>query len=154
MAVRPILIDENPILRARSTEVDLAALKRGAYATLISDMVETMYHAKGVGIAAPQVGENLRIFIAESTDGPIALINPILSKRSWKHVVDQEGCLSVPGKFDMVRRAKSVSVEAHTANGTPLTFVAKDFFARILQHEMDHLDGILFIDRVKEQKKK
>lgn len=154
MAVRTIVVDGDPVLRQRAQEVDPKELKTEEFKTLLDDMVETMYHANGVGIAAPQIGVSRRIFIAESAQGPIALINPVFTKKSWKTLNGEEGCLSVPGKFDKVRRCKSVTIEGLTAAGAKISFTAENFFARILQHEMDHLDGYLYVDRVKEQKSK
>jgi peptide deformylase len=154
MSVLTICTKGNPVLHTRSKEVDPADIKAGRFSALIADMVETMRAANGVGIAAPQIGEGLRIFIAESPEGPIALFNPVFTQKSWKMTKDDEGCLSIPGKFDSVKRHKSVDVEALTAAGTPVTFTADGFFARILQHELDHLDGLLYVDRVEEQKRK
>lgn len=153
MAVMKIVLDGDPVLRAHAAEVDPKEIATPAFKQLLDDMVETMYAASGVGIAAPQVGVGKRIFIAESAQGPIALINPAFTKTSWKLMGGEEGCLSVPGKFDKVRRHKSVTIEGLTAEGKKVTFTAENFFARILQHELDHLDGILYVDRVKEQKK-
>ncbi len=153
MAIRKIVVDGDPVLRERAREVDLKELKTEAFKTLLDDMVETMYHANGVGIAAPQIGVSSRIFIAESAQGPIALINPVFTKKSWKLMNGEEGCLSVPGQYDKLRRHKTVTIEALTASGEKVSFIAENFFARILQHEMDHLDGYLYVDRVKEQKK-
>ncbi|HSD12468.1 MAG TPA: peptide deformylase [Patescibacteria group bacterium] len=152
MAVMKIVLDGDPVLRARAAEVDPKEIATPAFKTLLDDMVETMYAANGVGIAAPQVGVGKRIFIAESAQGPIALINPVFTKTSWKLMGGEEGCLSVPGKFDKVRRHKTVTIEGLTAEGKKVTFTAENFFARILQHELDHLDGKLYVDRVKEQK--
>lgn len=152
MAVWKIVFDGDPVLRTRAKEVDPKDIHSKEFQALIADMVETMYAANGVGIAAPQIGVSKRIFIAESAQGPIALINPVFTKTSWKTSGGEEGCLSVPGKYDKVRRYKSVSVEALTATGEKIAFTANDFFARILQHELDHLDGMLYVDRVKEQK--
>lgn len=154
MAVWKIVFDGDPVLRTRAKEVDPKDIPTKEFQTLITDMVETMYAANGVGIAAPQIGVSKRIFIAESAQGPIALINPVFTKKSMKTSGGEEGCLSVPGKFDKVRRFKSVTIEGLTANGEKVSFTANDFFARILQHELDHLDGTLYVDRVKEQKKK
>ncbi len=154
MAVLPIVKDGDPVLRVRAKDIDPAALKTAKFKKLLEDMLETMYAANGVGIAAPQVGESVRLFIAESSDGPIALVNPTFTKKSWKMLNGEEGCLSVPGKYDKLKRHKTVTVAALTANGEKISFEAENFFARILQHEMDHLDGFLYVDRVKEQKKK
>jgi peptide deformylase len=152
MAILPIVKDGDPVLRARAKEVPLKEIGTKEFAQLLEDMLETMYDANGVGIAAPQVGVGKRVFIAESSEGPIALINPVFTKKSWKLLKGEEGCLSVPGKFDKLRRFKTVTVAALTSEGKEVTFTADDFFARVLQHEMDHLDGFLYVDRVKEQK--
>lgn len=153
MAVRTIVKEGDPVLRTLAQDIDLADLKTEEFATLIEDMIETMYDAKGVGLAAPQIGLSKRIFVAESADGVIALINAHITKRSKKETKDEEGCLSIPGKFDKVKRAKKVTIDAVTTDGKPITFEAEGFFARIMQHEIDHLDGILYVDRVAEQKK-
>ncbi|HTK04656.1 MAG TPA: peptide deformylase [Candidatus Eisenbacteria bacterium] len=154
MAIRKIVVDGDPVLRERAKEVDPKDIATPEFKTLLEDMVDTMYHANGVGIAAPQIGVSKRIFIAESAQGPIALINPVFTKKSLKSQGGEEGCLSVPGKFDKLRRHKTVTIEALTAGGEKISFTAENFFARILQHELDHLDGYLYIDRVKEAKNK
>jgi peptide deformylase len=154
MSVIPITMKGEPVLHARAEEVDPKTIATPAFQKLIADMVETMYAANGVGIAATQVGRGVRAFIAESSHGPIALINPVFKKKSTKTVVDEEGCLSVPGKFDRVRRSKIVTIEGLTADGKKVSFTADGFLARILQHELDHLDGTLYVDRVAEEKRK
>lgn len=153
MAIRKIVTEEDPVLRRVATDIDLAELKTEKFSTLIQDMVETMYDAKGIGLAAPQIGLDKRIFVAESADGVIALVNAHITKRSKKYMRDEEGCLSIPGKFDKVARAKKVTIDAVTTDGKPITFEAEGFFARIMQHEIDHLDGILYVDHVADQKK-
>lgn len=152
MAIMRITKDGESVLRVRAKEVPASQFGTPALKKLLQDMLETMYDANGVGIAAPQVGVSQRIFIAESSEGPIALINPTFTKTSWKQLRGEEGCLSVPGKFDKVKRFRSVNVSAFNANGQEVTFSADNFFARVLQHEMDHLDGKLYVDRVKEQR--
>ena len=152
MALRDIKTQEADVLHQAAQPVLESEYGSEELRQLVSDMIETMTQANGVGLAGPQVGLAKRLFIAESPFGPVALINPIITNRSWKQVKDEEGCLSVPGEFGKVKRAKSVSVEAVTVDGKPVKFQAKDFFARIIQHEYDHLDGILFTDRIKEQK--
>lgn len=153
MAIRKIVTEGDPVLRQKAKEIDPKELGSERLRQLVVDLVETMREAKGVGIAAPQVGESTRLFIADSPDGPIALANPVFTRRSKKMTKDEEGCLSVPGQFGKVLRHRSLSVEALSAEGKPVKFDAEGYFARILQHEMDHLDGILFIDRIKEQSK-
>ncbi len=153
MAIHEITKKGEPVLHRRSKDVTEAEFGTPKLKKLIADMVETMIHANGVGIAAPQIGVDKRIFIAESDAGPIAVLNPSIVKYSKKLVRGEEGCLSIPGKYDKLMRAKEVTVEGCTVDGKKISFVAKDFFARIMQHEIDHLEGFLYVDRVEEQRK-
>jgi peptide deformylase len=116
---------------------------------LVADMTETMYHELGIGLAAPQVGMPLRVIIVEdqTNGGARPLINPTLAA-SGGRAVAEEGCLSIPGIFAPVERAEWVRVEALDAEGAPVAFEARGLLARVVQHEIDHLDGILFIDRL------
>lgn len=152
MAVHTITMKGESVLHSRAKEVPEKDFGTPELKTLVEDMVETMYAAKGVGLAATQIGIGKRIFIAESDEGPIALINPEFRKVSWKLVNGEEGCLSIPGKFDAVKRHKWVEIAGRTVTGEKISFKAKDFFARILQHELDHLDGKLYVDRIEEQR--
>ena len=152
MAIMKIYTDDAPVLHARSNEVTAEEIASPKFKQLVADMIETMRHADGVGLAAPQVGIPWRLFVAQSPKGPMALVNPVLSKMSWRTTMDDEGCLSLPGRYDKVRRHKTLHVEALNVNGDPVSFEANNFFARIIQHETDHLDGVLFVDRVKEQR--
>jgi peptide deformylase len=103
--------------------------------------------ADGVGIAATQVGVPHRIIVVLEGKTPRVYVNPVIASHSVRTAVDTEGCLSVPGVIGLVRRAKSVTVRALNADGKPVTKKARDLIARIFQHEVDHLDGILYIDR-------
>jgi peptide deformylase len=116
---------------------------------IISDMTETMYDEVGIGLAAPQVGISLRLIVIADEDGRDvqALLNPAIVERGGE-VTGEEGCLSIPGVFAPVARAAWVKVEARSVAGRPLTIDARGLRARVLQHEIDHLDGVLFIDRV------
>ncbi len=120
--------------------------------TLLDDMAETMYASEGVGLAAPQVGISRRIIVVDVGEGLIELINPVLLKGHGKQI-GEEGCLSVPGYFAPVERYKTIFVEGLDRDGHSVQIKAKDFTAVALQHEMDHLDGILFIDKAKKEKK-
>ena len=116
---------------------------------IIADMTETMYDEVGIGLAAPQVGISLRLIVISDEEGRgvQALLNPAIVDRSGE-VTGEEGCLSIPGVFAPVTRAARVTVQARSVDGKPLTIEAHGLRSRVLQHEIDHLDGVLFIDRV------
>lgn len=135
----------DPILRQKAQPV--AAITPEIRKTL-ADMLETMYHQVGIGLAAPQVGVGLRIILVDDGPrGPRALLNPAIVDQRGS-VRGEEGCLSIPGIFGEVERSEWVRVEAMDAEGLPLNFEAKGLQARVIQHELDHLDGVLFIDRL------
>ena len=117
-------------------------------ATILDDMAETMYKAEGVGLAAPQVGLLRRICIVDVGDGLIELINPVIEEESGSQK-GSEGCLSVPDRFEDVVRPMNVKVRAQDRFGNNFTIKAEGFKARALCHEIDHLNGILYIDKVK-----
>lgn len=116
-------------------------------ATLLDDMAETMYKAEGVGLAAPQVGILRRICVVDVGDGLIELINPVITEKSG-YQVGNEGCLSVPDRFEEVKRPMNVTVRAQNRKGENIVIKAEGFKARAFCHEIDHLDGILYIDRI------
>ena len=125
--------------------------------TLITDMFETMYAEDGVGLAAPQVGVSQRVIVVDPRDEsvqPFALVNPEIRSASEEIERGEEGCLSLPGLKEMVDRSKSVTVTGLSDRGEPVTIEAEGLLARILQHEIDHIDGILVIDRVSALKRK
>ncbi|WP_066638760.1 peptide deformylase [Desulfolucanica intricata] len=113
---------------------------------LLDNMAETMYDAKGVGLAAPQVGVLKRVIVVDAGEGLIELINPVIVKASGQDI-DTEGCLSVPGVLGDVPRAAKIVVKGLDRNGQEVQYRARGYMARAFQHEMDHLDGILFIDK-------
>ncbi|MCQ2478524.1 MAG: peptide deformylase [Clostridia bacterium] len=115
-------------------------------AQILDDMAETMYEADGVGLAAPQVGILRRYCIVDVGDGVIELVNPVLISKSGEQIGD-EGCLSIPGRYEKVKRPMKVTVRAQDRNGKNFKLTAEGLKARAICHEMDHLDGILFIDR-------
>ena len=119
---------------------------------LVEDMFETMYESKGVGLAAPQVGVNLRLAIIDIGEDPLVLINPQILKHSGKETCD-EGCLSFPGLTEKVERARKVVAEATDLDGSVYEIEADGLLARAIQHELDHLDGVLFIDRISKARK-
>ena len=114
---------------------------------LVSQMIKTMEKEKGVGLAAPQVGSDLRICLARVDNTLFALINPEIKAYSRKKEIFEEGCLSFPGKFFSVERPVKVKIKARDVNGKKIKIKADGLLARVLQHEIDHLDGILVIDR-------
>ena len=145
MALLTVRLYGDPILRQVAPPVReiTAETKR-----IIADMTETMWHQVGIGLAAPQVGLPHRILVMDDGKGGAqALINPAIESRSGT-VREEEGCLSIPGIFAEVERSKTIKVSAIDADGTPVSFEASGLKARIVQHELDHLDGILFIDRL------
>jgi peptide deformylase len=146
MAILPIRQLGDPVLReaARPVSAFDDALTRLAH-----DMLETMYDAPGVGLAAPQVGVSLRLIVFDDNgdDGPRVLANPEISGL-WGEEVREEGCLSVRGPFSELARATHLHARGLDLQGRPVEFDAEGLLARILQHEVDHLDGRLFIDRL------
>ncbi|WP_462331573.1 peptide deformylase [Schwartzia sp. (in: firmicutes)] len=115
---------------------------------LLNDMAETMYKSNGIGLAAPQIGKPIRVVVIDIGEGLIELINPMITSREGT-VVDSEGCLSVPNIFGDVERAEKVTVEYTNRFGKRKKIKAEGLLARCVQHELDHLDGILFIDIAK-----
>jgi len=116
-------------------------------ATILDDMADTMYKAEGVGLAAPQIGILRRFCVVDVGDGLIELINPVITEMSGKQQ-GSEGCLSIPERFEEVERPNKVTVRAQDRNGNTFTITAEGFKARAFCHEIDHLDGVLYIDRV------
>lgn len=114
---------------------------------ILDDMAQTMYAAEGVGLAAPQVGILRRYCIVDVGDGLLELINPVLIASSGEQI-GQEGCLSIPGKYADVKRPMKITVRAQDRNGESFEINASELKARAILHEMDHLDGVLYIDRV------
>ncbi len=144
-----ILTDPDPILRQKSVDLDLKKIPKKELAELIADMTETMLKADGVGLAAPQIGKNIRLVSINTADGPLALINPKIVKKSLLKEWGEEGCLSVPEVFGEVRRHKKITCSYLDPAGKAITYPAEGLMARVIQHEVDHLDGVLFIDKMR-----
>lgn len=144
----PIVTIPHPILRQRAKDITAAELQKPTVQKFIDSMIETMYAADGVGLAAPQVGVGQRIIVVSTKDGEVVYINPTITKYSFRKENMEEGCLSIPGVFGIVRRSKHVTLQALDRYGQPLRIRAEGFFARIIQHEVDHVDGTLFTQRV------
>ncbi|KKQ55155.1 MAG: Peptide deformylase [Parcubacteria group bacterium GW2011_GWA2_38_13] len=146
MEITTITSLKSEILRKASKPVPLIDVPK--IKNFITEMEEVMRVRDGLGIAAPQVGKNIRVVIINTKDGALAMINPKILKKSWKKNIDEEGCLSVPRVFGLVKRHNAIFVSAIDKDAKNITFEAKGLFARVIQHEIDHLDGILFIDKV------
>lgn len=144
MAIRNIRKHGDEILRKKSRKVEEINER---IVTLIMDMQETMYEADGVGLAAPQVGILKRIAVIDVGNGPINLINPEIIETEGEYL-DEEGCLSIPGEQGKVLRPRKVKVKALNEKGEEFIIEGEDLLARALCHEIDHLDGILFIDKL------
>lgn len=149
MAVRTIRLDPDPVLRKKAKrvpELDVSLQK------LINDMTQTMISACGVGLAAPQVGVSLRIIVFRLPEekGIMTLVNPEIIKQGGENIC-QEGCLSIPGYTGEIKRFRWVKVKGLDRRGMQVRLKAEDFLAQILQHEIDHLDGILYTDRMEDK---
>jgi peptide deformylase len=146
-----IITVPNPILTKKTQPVktiDADLVK------LVAEMMATCRQANGIGLAAPQVGKSIRLCIIDLEHAglkPFPLINPVIKKKSWSKVEMEEGCLSIPGIFGMVKRPKKIKVKATNLAGEDLTFDADGLLARVIQHEIDHLDGILFTSKMTKQ---
>lgn len=146
MAIRNLRYDKDEILKKRSREIEVIDDK---IRELAQDMMETMHKYDGVGLAGPQVGVLKRIIVIDLYEEGMqfTLINPVIKKAKGEQLVD-EGCLSFPEQFGKVKRPKEVEVEALDINGKKVNIKAKDLLAQALCHEIDHLDGVLFVDKV------
>lgn len=142
-----IITNPHPLLRQKARPV--ADILSAENQLLSRKMAETMLLADGVGLAAPQVGKSLRLIAVNHQNEVLIMFNPRLFKKSLLKEWGEEGCLSVPDKYGEVKRHKKISVEFQDRNGKIRSLVARGLLARVIQHEVDHLDGILFIDKVR-----
>lgn len=161
MAVRPIVRLGHPALRSPAHEVTAETLAGEEFQRLIDDLVETMRDAGGVGLAAPQLGLPHQVFVYEvaaddADDGtgiPLCvMVNPMVEFEPGELVYDWEGCLSIPDLHGLVPRHPAVRVHATDRHGNPFELVAEGFEARVIQHEFDHLNGVVYIDRMRDLK--
>ena len=149
----------HPVLRRPARQIDRAELTLPSMQKLIDDMIDTMHEYHGVGLAAPQIHEGLRIFVASINPGeeeplppdiePMVFINPVITPIGSDVLEDWEGCLSVPDIRGRVLRARAIRVSAMDRSGAVIDVTSQDFPARVIQHETDHLDGVLFLDRMR-----
>ena len=150
MAVLAIRVYPDPVLRNRCPEVEAFD---GALARLAADMIETMHQAPGVGLAAPQIGAEARlavvdVSVGEDEEAVHVLVNPVILERDGEES-DFEGCLSIPDYTEKISRPLRIKVEAQTVEGVPFTLEAEGFLARVICHEVDHLNGVLFVDHLR-----
>lgn len=147
MALRNIVVEGDEILRKKCREVDEV---NDRIRTILDDMTDTMHEAMGVGLAAPQVGIMRRMFVAEPEPGNLYyFVNPEITMKEGS-VEDEEGCLSVPGYAGLVERPQKITIKGLDRDGQPQEYTFEDFYARVMCHEFDHLDGILYKDKAKE----
>lgn len=150
MSTLPVITNPNPHLRRQAKEISADKIKTKKLQEFCLDMAETMLKKDGVGLAATQVDENIRLVTIKDKEAILILINPKITKKSFARVWGEEGCLSVPGVYGQVRRHKKITCLYLDQAGKPKKIEASDMLARIIQHEVDHLDGILFIDKAKD----
>lgn len=151
MSTRAIRLMGDPVLRTPAVEVTTFDKE---LRVLVEDLVDTMVEAPGVGLAAPQIGVGLRVFTYDVDDVIGHLVNPVLHFPHDEEMLGEEGCLSLPGlTFDCVRKAHVVAV-GQNVHGDPVTVEGRDLLARCVQHETDHLDGVLFVDRLDPETKR
>ncbi len=146
MAIRNIRKIGDDILRKKCRKVEQIDYR---IKTLLDDLADTMYEADGVGLAAPQVGILKRIAVVDVGEGIVELINPVITETSGTQT-ETEGCLSVPDRYGKVERPQTVTVKTLDRDGNEYEITGQDLFARALCHEIDHLDGIMFVDKVSE----
>jgi peptide deformylase len=169
-----ILQHPNPILRQKTKKIKKQDIKNEEIQKLIKNMIDALKKTKGIGLAAPQIGKSIKLILVRVYNNTyvhinaynnmfqnsyynlnnkiLILINPKIANKSWKKEIGEEGCLSISGFFGSVKRSKKITVKALDKNGKKIKFKAENLFARIIQHEVDHLDGILFIDKIKKYK--
>ena len=150
MAAYDIRVIGDPVLRQKAkdvTDID------GALVKLVDDMLETMYEAPGIGLAAPQVGVNKRLFVWDIGDGAHAMVNPEIVEGEGEWVFE-EGCLSVPGLYWEIVRPKEIHLTGYDLDGNEVSIEADELLARLFQHELDHLDGVMLIDHLDDDTRK
>jgi len=142
--IMKIITYPNEILRKKAQEIEnFSEIKK-----IIPEFVKTMLENDGIGLAAPQVGKSIKLIAIQTKDGPKIFINPKITSKSLKKEIAEEGCLSLPKIFGNVKRAHKITIKFQDENGEKKKITAKGLYARVLQHETDHLDGILFIDKI------
>ncbi len=144
-----IVIHPNDILRQICAKIAPNEIEKEKIQQLSRDMAKTMVIKDGLGLAAPQVGQIVRLIVVSTVDGPMPMLNPVITQTSLIKEWGEEGCLSLPQLFGRVKRSKSIKIEFLSINGERRRIAADGLLARVIQHEVDHLNGILFIDKAK-----
>lgn len=143
-----ILTFPHPTLKQKSRPVSREEILNSQFKKFIKDLGETMLKNEGVGLAAPQVNQSIRAIIININQKPMPFINPLIIKKSWRKNVKEEGCLSLPNIYGLVKRHNAIAIRYLDINGQEQQLKAKGLLARVLQHEIDHLEGVLFVDRI------
>lgn len=148
-----IIYHPHKLLRRKSEELDLSLLKDPEFKKWLKDLELTMLKKDGAGLAAPQVGKNIRVFVVANEKKSLFLVNPRITKKSWGKIIDEEGCLSVVNEkgeliFGRVARHKKINISFYNEKGNLKKISVDKFLARVIQHENDHLDGVLFVDKL------
>lgn len=146
--ILPIVIHPNPILRTKTNDIESHNITRAETQNLIRNMIETMRSAQGIGLAGPQIDKLLRITVIDIGDDSRVFINPYIVGRGIKKNSFEEGCLSIPGIYGWVKRPEKVTVRYYNQEGKKKREKFDGLLARVIQHEIDHLNGVLFIDKV------
>lgn len=142
--IMKIITYPNEILRKKAQEIDnFSDIQK-----IIPEFKKTMLEHDGIGLAAPQIGKSIKMIAIQTKEGPKIFINPKIISKSFKKEIAEEGCLSLPKIFGKVKRAYKVAVKFQNEKGIHYKITVKGLYARVLQHEIDHLDGILFIDKI------
>ena len=147
--ILPIITNPNPLLRKKSAEISQKQISSKKIQELCLNMAETMIKKDGAGLAAPQTGKNIRLIMVNTKDGTVCMINPKITRKSLLKEWGEEGCLSIPETYGQVKRYKKINCQYLNKNGKGAKITAEGLLARIIQHEIDHLNGILFIDKAK-----
>ncbi len=139
-----IITHPNPILRQRAQKIEnISDIEK-----IIPDFIKTMKEKKGIGLAAPQIGKSIQLIAIQTKDDAQIFINPKITWKSFKKEIAEEGCLSIPNTFGKVKRSYKITVKFQDQKGQKQKLITKGLYARVLQHEIDHLNGILFIDKI------
>ncbi len=150
MSSYPVRVYGDPVLKQAAREVDLVD---GSLVQLVDDMVETMYQSEGAGLAAPQVGVQKRVFVYDVGEGPEVMINPTIVEAGGEWYYN-EGCLSIPGLHLGIVRPNQVHIRGYDLEGEEISIEADEFLGRVFQHEVDHLDGVLMLERLEDDVRK